>query len=103
MLKINPNAYLQRWRHLQVVHPNGGAMIPKTLTLDHHLVTGYQYLLPVAGLCILQDSGARLGGSCRVGHGQRLKALHAICTVVGQLNGATLCDCDCVIGERDRR
>lgn len=75
-------------------------MIPKTLTLDHHLVTGYQYLLPVAGLCILQDSGARLGGSCRVGHGQRLKALHAICTVVGQLNGATLCDCDCVIGKK---
>ncbi len=74
-----------------------------TLTLDHHLVTGNQYLLAVAGLCVLEDGGSRLGGCCCVGHGQSLKALDSICTVISQLNGSTLCDCNCVFGERDRR
>lgn len=71
------------------------------LTLDHHLVTGNQYLLAIAGLCILEYGGSRLG-SCRcVCHGQSLKALDSICTIIGQLNCPTLRDCNCVFDERD--
>lgn len=73
----------------------------KTLTLDHHLVTGNQYLLAVAGLRVLEDGGSRLGCCC-VGHGQSLKSLDSICTVISQLNSPALCDCNCVFGERDR-
>lgn len=62
-------------------------------TLHHHLVTGHQDLLAVAGLRVLQDGGARLR-SCRVGHGESLKALHAVGAVIGQLDGAALCDGD---------
>lgn len=76
--------------------------IDPTLTLNHHLVTGNQYLLAIAGLCVLEDGGSRLGSCCSVGHGQRLKALDSICTVISQLNGPTLCDCDCMFGEGDR-
>lgn len=64
------------------------------LTLDHHLVTGNQYLLAVTGLCILEYGGSRLGSCCCVGHGQSLKALDAICTIISQLDGSTLCDCN---------
>lgn len=70
------------------------------LTLHHHLVTGHQYLLSVAGLRILQDGGAGLGGR-RVGHGERLQALNAVSAVVGQLDGAALRDGDCE--RRDKR
>lgn len=73
----------------------------RALTLDHHLVTGHQYLLAVAGLCVLEDGGSRLG-CCSVGHGQSLQALDSICTVVSQLNGPTLCDRNCVFGEKEK-
>lgn len=60
-------------------------------TLHHHLVTGHQDLLAVAGLRILQDGGARL--CCRrIGHGESLQALHAVGAVVGQLDSAALRD-----------
>lgn len=61
------------------------------LTLHHHLITGHQNLLPIARLGILQDSGARLCCRC-VRHGQSLQTLHAVCAVIGQLDGSTLCD-----------
>lgn len=67
-----------------------------------HLVAGHEDLLPVAGLSVLQDGGTRLGcGS--IGHGQRLQALHAICAVIGQLDGATLSDGNCKDGRRRSR
>lgn len=72
------------------------------LTLDHHLVTGNQYLLAIAGLCVLEYCGSGLGGCCWVGHGQSLKALDSIRTIISQLNGSTLCDCNCAFGERRR-
>lgn len=74
------------------------------LTLDHHLVAGDQYLLSVAGLCVLQDGGSRLGSSCcSVGHGQSLEALDSICAVISQLNGPALCDRNCTIGETEKK
>lgn len=51
-------------------------------TLYDHLVAGHENLLPVAGLGVLQDRSAGLGGG-GVGHGQRLQALHSICAVIG--------------------
>lgn len=71
-------------------------IIDPTLTLDHHLVAGNQYLLAITGLCVLEDGGSRLGSCCCIGHGQRLKALDPICTIISQLNGSTLCDSDYV-------
>lgn len=62
-------------------------------TLHHHLVAGHEDLLPVAGLRVLQDGGAGLRRR-RVGHGESLQALHAICAVIGQLDGAALGDGD---------
>lgn len=53
-----------------------------SLTLDHHLVTGNQYLLAIAGLCVLEDGGSGLGGGGCVGHGQSLEALDSVGTVV---------------------
>lgn len=74
-------------------------------TLDHHLVTGNQYLLAVAGLRVLQDGGPRLGGGrSGVGHGQSLNALNSICAVIGQLNGSALRDRNCaVLGIKQRK
>lgn len=66
-------------------------MVQEVLTLHYHLVAGHQDLLSIGGLGILQDGGALLGAR-RVGHGQGLHPLHAICTVIGQLDGAALGD-----------
>lgn len=62
-------------------------------TLHHHLVTGHQDLLAVAGLRVLKDGGAGLRRR-RVGHGESLQALHAVSAVIGQLDGAALRDGD---------
>ena len=63
-------------------------------TLYNHLVAGHEDLLPVAGLSVLQDGGAGLGSSS-VGHGECLQALHAVCAVIGQLDGPALGDGNC--------
>lgn len=76
-------------------YENSSTLCAPSLTLDHHLVTGNQYLLAVTGLCVLEDSGSGLSSSCRVGHGQSLEALDPVCTVVSQLDGPALCDCNC--------
>lgn len=45
-------------------------------------------------------------GCCRIGHGQGREALHSVGTIVSQLDGPSLCDCNCVVdgmgGEEDR-
>lgn len=64
------------------------------LTLYNHLVAGHEDLLPVAGLSVLQDGGAGLG-SGSVGHSERLQALHAVCAVIGQLDGPALGNGNC--------
>lgn len=70
------------------------------LTLDNHLVTGNQYLLAIACLCILEYGGSGLGSRCCIGHGQSLKALDSVCAIISQLNGPTLRDCNCVFDEQ---
>lgn len=86
---INQNTHLFTWNMLKK-----NIMLNDVLTLYNHLVAGYEDLLPVAGLGVLQDGGAGLGGSS-VGHGQCLQALHSICAVVGQLDGPTLGNGNC--------
>lgn len=77
-----------------MLHTRQNFTVNRFPTLYDHLVAGHEDLLPVAGLGVLQDGGTRLGcGS--VGHGQRLQALHSICAVIGQLDGAALSDGDC--------
>lgn len=61
------------------------------LTLYNYLVAGHQDLLAITCLGILQNGGAWLGAS-RIGHRQCLEALNPICSIIGQLDGPTLCD-----------
>lgn len=69
------------------------------LTLNHDLVTGNQYLLAVAGLCVLEDGGPRVGCSGCVGHGQRGEALDAVGAIISQLDGPALRDRNCAGGK----
>lgn len=75
------------------------------LTLNHYLVTGNQYLLAITCLCILEYCGPGMG-CCGIGHGQSRKALDSVCTIISQLDGPSLCDCNCIFngmgGEEDR-
>lgn len=40
-------------------------------------------------------------GGCGVGHGQSGKALHSVRAVISQLDGPSLCDCNCVFNGMD--
>lgn len=70
------------------------------LTLNHNLVTGNQYLLAIARLCILEYCGPGMGCCC-IGHGERREALDSICTIISQLDGPSLCDCNCAFNGMD--
>lgn len=66
------------------------------LTLNHNLVTGNQYLLAITRLCVLQYCGPGMGCCC-IGHGESRKALDSVCTIISQLDGPSLRDCNCAI------
>lgn len=61
---------------------------PDCFTLNHHLVAGHQYLLPIRCLSILEHGGTLLA-STRVRHGNSLQALNAF--------GSWGCQLDCTI------
>lgn len=66
------------------------------LTLNHNLVTGKQYLLAITRLCVLEYCGPGMGCCC-IGHGESRKALDSVCTIISQLDGSSLRDCNCAI------